>query len=174
MIQPFVQPKNYYSDHRKKAVLSFGVGLAAGLAFSARYTLIPIFLVGLLFYLIELIRDPSNYRDPGLDFAFYGIGFLIPAGMVVGHNLLTTDRFLPSTLPLDKGFWTNLLFTAKAVFGNYFSNQGGMVQPLIAGMLLFIFICISVFVLRRQHRMYHFTSLENRLLLSPPIPIHYI
>jgi hypothetical protein len=145
--------RNYHSGNRIKAVLSLGAGLAAGLAFSTRYAMIPILLAGVLFYLIEFIRDPLYYRVTGRDFVLYVSGIMIPAGLVLGHNLLTSGRFLPGTLPSDKGFWTNLLFTAKAVFGNYYSNRGGMVQPLIAGILLLILLCISVIVLRKQRRL---------------------
>jgi len=109
-----------------RIVVSFGSGIAAGLAFSTRYSMIPILVVGIIYFTIELFRDPNNFFTLGVDFISYIIGFSIPAGLVLGHNLLVSNQLLPDALPSDLDFWTNLLFTTKAVFGNYYSNRGGL------------------------------------------------
>jgi hypothetical protein len=68
----------------------FVAGLAAGLAFSTRYGLLPVFLLGILVLLVEKDNGNQKLRD----LTWYVVGFALPASAVLVRNYYLSRAFM--------------------------------------------------------------------------------
>jgi|SRR5579859_2580036 len=110
--------------------LRAAAGVCAGLAFATRYALLPLAAVGL----VAIVLEPGARRR-GL--AVFAVGFLIPAGLVLGHNWAASGALMPSPNPSNVGLAANLAATFSAIFGMYWAPErlgavGQMVLVLAA------------------------------------------
>jgi len=70
----------------------FLAGLVMGLAFGTRYAFLPAVPVGML-----VLIEPRDWRRTVRNAALFGIGFTLPAGLVLAHNWLQTGTLTGPT-----------------------------------------------------------------------------
>jgi len=113
-----------------------GAGLTTGLAFSARYAMLPLLPLGILFVALESRR---KLRDLSL----YIGGFIIPAGLVLIRNFLVSGEFFSTRNPSTIGFKDNVFQAFKAIAGEYSNILNPNVQIFIICIALLI-LCILI------------------------------
>jgi hypothetical protein len=127
----------------------FVAGLAAGLAFSTRYGLLPVFLLGILVLLVEKDNGNQKLRD----LTWYVVGFALPASAVLVRNYYLSRAFMGGNPnPSSLGPGDNLRDVLSAVFGHFFAGTGA---PLQLGALLLTGLIICAWLV------YHRTWLST-------------
>ena len=134
--------------------ITFLGGVAAGLAFATRYAMLLLVLLE-SFYLVEGFVSKKNKPYALLP---YVLGAAIPIGLVFAHNLISTGRIMPASLPSDRSILYNLSDAFLSMFGTYFWMGSPIVQVIFAVLLLIL----SVLLLDKQdmlpkiwHRILH-------------------
>ncbi len=125
-------------DSNAGRTASFAAGLAAGLTFTTRYALVPIFILGLFFIALEQRKRKLGFQP----LLFYLIGFGLPAGLVAANNIVSSGALFPSTLPSDRSLLVNLSDTFWTIFGDYSLIGTSEVQVAAAGSILIAFVLV--------------------------------
>ncbi|MDE2689901.1 MAG: hypothetical protein OXI49_05255 [Acidobacteriota bacterium] len=109
--------------HPLLAVL--GLGLLAGTAFSVRYALWPLSLVG--FAALWLTRaDRSGPRVAGpYDSAAFAAGALAPMAAILARNVAVEGGLLPAAMPAVRSLGENLSLAVTALLGGWRSTTVG-------------------------------------------------
>jgi 4-amino-4-deoxy-L-arabinose transferase-like glycosyltransferase len=119
-------------------MVSLAAGLAAGLTFTTRYALLPIFILGLFFIALEQRKRKLGFQP----LLFYLIGFGLPAGLVSANNIVLSGALFPSTPPSDRNLLVNLSDTFWTIFGDYSPIGTSEVQVAAAGSILIVFVLV--------------------------------
>lgn len=117
-------------------------GLASGLTFATRYALLPLFPLGVLFFLLESRR---KLRDVSL----YVIGFVVPAGLVLARNIFVSGAVMPTRSTSIVGFKSNVLQTIEVISKGYTS----LLKPDVQAILLIISLLALGVLLVVQRKM---------------------
>ena len=77
-------------------IYTFSAGVATGLAFGARYALLPLSLLGIVFLAYEHRNNQKKYHA----LLPYILGFSLPIAFVLGHNLVSFRTFNTGCTPI--------------------------------------------------------------------------
>jgi hypothetical protein len=95
-------------------------GLCAGLAFAARYALLPVVALGLFAVLVRGARSRSWLRAL-FDAVVWGVAALAPVAAVLAHNRLADGEWLPGAGPSHVSFAANLGAALRVLLGGEFT-----------------------------------------------------
>ena len=140
---------------------SFCAGLATGLAFSTRYALLPLLLLGIVF----IAKEHHTIRWKLQTLLPYMVGSSLLIALVLGHNLLSTGQIMPVSLPSNIDLFTNFKHAARALLGAYFSLDNKKMQAIFAFLLITISMG-SLVVRRRTIELLNLFIYNNHFLLT--------
>jgi hypothetical protein len=122
-------------------LIALAAGIAAGLTFSTRYALVPLFGLGIFFIVLELRGHKSVFQV----LLFYLPGFGIPAGFLILRNLELTGAPMPPAFASDRDFISNLSDTLWTLFGGYSPIGSSGIQAGAAAVVLIGLVLLLAF-----------------------------
>lgn len=132
----------------KRTLHLFVAGFVTGLAFATRYALLPLVCAGVIFLLV----NSRPYKRKLLNVGLYLLGFGIPAGLVLGRNLLVSGSLMPSFNAFGIGLKEDINAIIKALLDGYAGAAAPRLQALLFGILLLLFF--TVIFARRDRQSY--------------------
>ncbi|MBV6644177.1 MAG: glycosyltransferase family 39 protein [Cyclobacteriaceae bacterium] len=110
----------------------FFSGMLGGLAFSARYSMVFLVLVFLIFIFTKKYPLKQKLKST----IVWGIGFSIPFVLVLGRNFYHNAALLPVANPSEVSLFENSITYFKTLFSSLISGDFSLIQ--LAFFLLFI------------------------------------
>ncbi|MYA07385.1 MAG: hypothetical protein F4060_06045 [Holophagales bacterium] len=101
-----------------------GLGLLAGVAFSVRYSLWPLPLIGVAALGLDR-ADRSRGAARLYNSAAFGAGALAPIAAILVRNVVVEGRLLPSVMPAVRSLAENLSLAVTALLGGWRSTTVG-------------------------------------------------
>lgn len=124
--------RNRAGPFRRAAFAAFGLGLLAGAAFSVRYALWPLPLLGVAAMWWRGRESASGSSGPHsgrgrtrLRTAAFAAGALVPIAAVLTRNLALEGSLLPAAMPAVRTLGENLSLAVTAVLGGWRSTALG-------------------------------------------------
>lgn len=105
----------FIQSARRYAIVA---GITAGMAFATRYAFLPLFLVGLCFF----IKESRSFKEKLKGCFLFSLGFAIPAAMVFGHHFYVSGQLMSLPNPVTESFFSIFYHTLRAIFGEYFET----------------------------------------------------
>lgn len=101
-----------------------GLGLLAGAAFSVRYSLWPLPLIGVAALWLDR-ADRSRGAARLYNSAVFAAGALAPIGAILVRNVIVEGRLLPAVMPAVRSLAENLSLAVTALLGGWRSTTVG-------------------------------------------------
>jgi hypothetical protein len=125
----------FMTSKRSKTIhFTFLIGIICGLAFGTRYALAPLFVVGLAYAFVQM----EILSRKALRAVVYNLGFLIPAGLVIGHNFTTTGSIMPATNPSNLSWFDHFKAAYLSLAGEYLDNNAHTMQIVLLNAVIMV------------------------------------
>ena len=158
----FLVKARQFDKSHSSGIISLCAGLAAGLAFSTRYAMAPLFVVGPLLLAIEFPDNKTRLRV----FLPYLLGASLPTLLVLYHNLASTGQIMPLALASDRPFQTNLQDAFFSTFGDYLWEGDAKTHYMQAALALSVGgFCVIALAIQRRTRDLLTVFVRNRRYL---------
>jgi hypothetical protein len=151
----------------RQGQMVFLAGLVMGLAFSTRYAFLPAVPVSVL-----VLIEPRDWRRTIRNIALFGIGFALPAGLVLANNWLQTRTLTgPTPNPPVNSLMDDVHDVVRWTFGSYLGENNLPQQTLLVASLV---VCGLVLVAQRRFwQVIHAVFIDEKRYLLWLWPLAY-